>query len=72
MVTHHQMKGETMESAYRDARIITLQAQLLDHTGHVWHGMSRDAVRFTLDEINRMRELNGWKPLDMRGRYRRH
>jgi hypothetical protein len=66
------MKGETMESAYRDARIITLQAQLLDHTGHVRRGMSRDAVRSTLDEINRMRELNGWKPLDMRGRYRRH
>ena len=52
-------------------RICRLQSQLLDHTGHVTRGMSRDDVRITLDEIQRLRSLVGFKPLDMTGRYRR-
>ena len=54
-----------------DHRIIRLQARLLDHTGHVTRGMSRDDARINLDEINRLRALNGWKLLDMTGRWRR-
>jgi hypothetical protein len=52
-------------------RIANLQAQLLDYTGHVTRGMSRDDQRITLDEIQRLRESVGWPPLDMVGRYRR-
>lgn len=52
-------------------RIWCLQAILLDYTGHVTRGMSRDDVRINLDEIQRIRALVGWKPLDMTGRWRR-
>lgn len=52
-------------------RLARLQNQLLDHTGHVARGVSRDNVRVTLDEIQRIRTLIGWEPLDMSGRYRR-
>lgn len=52
-------------------RLVRLQTQLLDHTGHVVRGLSRDDARVTLDEIQRVRALLGWKPLDMTGRYRR-
>lgn len=59
------------ESSRAIARICCLQAELLDYTGHVTRGMSRDDTRITLDEIQRLRELVGWKPLDMTGRWRR-
>jgi hypothetical protein len=54
----------TMEAAaQRDARICTLQARLLDHTGHIHRGMSRDDARCLTDEINSLRAMNGWKEL---------
>jgi hypothetical protein len=52
-------------------RIARMQNGLLDHTGHVQRGQSRDDVRITLDEIQRLRARVGWKPLDMTGRWRR-
>lgn len=52
-------------------RIARLQNQLLDHTGHVARGRSRDDTRIDLDEIQRLREKVGWKPLDMTGRWSR-
>lgn len=57
------------EYAARDARIVTLQAQLFDHTGHVRKGQSRDDVKSLIDQINFLRERNGWPPLDMAGRW---
>ena len=59
------------ESSYYMSRIACLQADLLDYTGHVTRGLSRDDRRIMLDEIQRMRALVGWRPLDMTGRYRR-
>jgi hypothetical protein len=59
------------ESTRAITRISNLQAQLLDYTGHVARGQGRDDVRITLDEIQRLRELVGWKSLDMTGRWRR-
>lgn len=53
-------------------RVTRLQASVLDHTGHVARGQSRDDVRIDVSEIQRMRALLGWKPLDMKGRYHRH
>lgn len=47
-----------MSRAYYDARIVRLQAELLDHTGHVTHGLSRDDTRISLDEIQRMRSIH--------------
>jgi hypothetical protein len=44
---------------------------LLDHSGHVTRGRSRDDTRIDLGEIQRLRGKVGWKPLDMTGRYRR-
>jgi hypothetical protein len=59
------------ESTSAITRIGRLQAQLLDHTGHVTPGLSRDGARIALDEIQRLRALVGWCPLDMTGRWRR-
>jgi len=59
------------ESTNAITRIARLQVQLLDHTGHVNRGMSRDDRRITLNEIQRLRAAVGWKPLDMTGRTRR-
>lgn len=59
------------ESTRAITRIACLQNELLDHTGHVTRGMSRDDRRITLDEIQRLRAKVGWKPLDMTGRTRR-
>jgi hypothetical protein len=59
------------ESTRAITRIGNLQVSILDHTGHVRRGLSRDDVRITVDEIQRLRGLVGWKPLDMTGRYRR-
>lgn len=44
-------------------RIANLQNDLLDHTGHVRKGTSRDDRKMLVDEINRLREKVGWKPL---------
>ena len=52
-------------------RIALLQNKLLDHTGHVTRGQSRDDTRITLDEIQRLRAQVGWKPLAMAGRWHR-
>jgi hypothetical protein len=52
-------------------RIITRQADLLDHSGHVRRGLGRDQARVLVSEINLLRGLNGWAPLDMAGRWRR-
>jgi hypothetical protein len=63
---------ETLNTrAARDTRIIRMQAQLLDHSGHVTRGLSRDDARILLDEVNFLRERNGWQPLDMTGRRQR-
>jgi hypothetical protein len=59
------------ESTRAITRISNMQSTLLDYTGHVARGQSRDDVRITLDEIQRLRGLVGWKPLDMTGRWRR-
>lgn len=59
------------ESSRAITRICRLQATLLDHTGHLARGQSRDDARITLDEIQRERARVGWKPLDMTGRWRR-
>lgn len=58
-------------AAARDAMIIGWQNQLFDHTGYVRRGLSRDDARILVSEINALRERNGWKPLDMTGRWRR-
>lgn len=55
--------------AARDARIVQLQAQVFDHTGHVRRGMSRARAWSFIAEINYLRERNGWKTLDMSGRW---
>lgn len=52
-------------------RIARLQVELFDHTGHVRRGMPRDDRRITLEEIQRLRALVGWAPIDMTGRTRR-
>ena len=52
-------------------RIARLQNELLDYTGHVTRGLSRDDRKIILDEIQRLRSLVGWEPLDMAGRTRR-
>lgn len=57
--------------AQRDASITATQAQLLDHSGHVRRGLSRDDARMLLDYVNWLRERNGWKSLDMTGRWQR-
>lgn len=51
--------------------LVTYQAKLLDHSGHVTRGLSRDDARIYLDEIQRLREKLGWPPLDMTGRWKR-
>ena len=56
------------EIAQRDARIITLQAELLDHSGHVWPELTAGRRRNLVSEINALRAANHFKPLDMRGR----
>jgi chromosome segregation ATPase len=61
-------RGSLSERAYRDARIITLQGRLFDHSGHVTRGLSRDAKRALFDEINYLREANGFASLALPGR----
>ena len=53
-----------------DAQIIRLQGQLLDHTGHVRADLARAEAQELVAEINRLHAENGWKPLDMAGRWR--
>jgi hypothetical protein len=59
------------ESTSAITRIACMQNRLLDHSGHVTRGRSRDDTRIDLGEIQRLRGKVGWKPLDMTGRYRR-
>jgi hypothetical protein len=59
------------ETAARDARIVTLQARLLDYTGHVTPGLPRAEALALVEEINALRVANGWRPLNMEGRWRR-
>lgn len=59
------------ELASRDASIITLQARLLDYSGHVTRGLGHEERRTLLGEINALRAQNGWQPLDMSRRTRR-
>jgi hypothetical protein len=59
------------ESTSAITRIARLQSELLDYTGHVTRGMSRDDARIALDEIQRLRARVGWQPLIMAGRWRR-
>jgi hypothetical protein len=59
------------ESTSIITRIGCLQAQLLDHSGHVTRGLSLDDRRIILDEIQRLRARVGWQPLDMTGRSQR-
>lgn len=59
------------ESTRIITRICQIQGRVLDHTGHVARGQSRDDVRIDIGEIQRLRALVGWKSLDMTGRYRR-
>jgi hypothetical protein len=56
------------EIAKRDAAMITLQDQLLDHSGHVRPELSTGERRELVREINKIRAANNFKPLDMRGR----
>ena len=60
-----------MNTAQRDARIVQAQAELLDHTGHVHRGLPRQRALALVAEVNELRAANGWKPLDMTGRWRR-
>ena len=50
------------ESTRAITRIANLQNELLDHTGHVRKGTSRDDRKMLVDEINRLREMVGWEP----------
>ncbi len=50
-------------SSYAITRICCLQTELFDYTGHVRKGMSRDDRKRLVNEINRMREMVGWKLL---------
>lgn len=59
------------ESSRTITRIVRLQVLLLDHTGHVNRGLSRDDCKMYVGEINHERARVGWKPLEMTGRYRR-
>jgi hypothetical protein len=54
--------------AERDAQIISLQSVLLDYSGHVYPMHSDHRIRCLVREINDLRAMNGWGPLDMRGR----
>jgi hypothetical protein len=60
-----------IESTRAITRIGQIQGRIFDHTGHIARGQSRDDVRIDVDEIQRLRALVGWAPLDMTGRYRR-
>jgi hypothetical protein len=59
------------ESTRVISRIGNAQAELLDHTGHVTRGLSRVTARGLVAEIDALRGLVGWAPLDMGGRWRR-
>jgi hypothetical protein len=56
------------EICKRDARMISLQAELLDHSGHVWPNLPQARRRALVSEINQLRGANGFALLDMRNR----
>lgn len=56
-------------TAGRDAMMIGLQAELLDHTGHVRAGLDIARSRRLVGQINALRTANGWGPLSTTGRW---
>lgn len=68
--------GSPKDSAYhpvtgyaaRDAEIVTLQCELLDHSGHLRPGLPPQRRTDLEARINRLRAANGWPRLDLRGR----
>ena len=60
-----------MTIAQRDAEIVRLQAELLDHTGHLTRGLTRARTQELIASINFLRDANGWRRLSMKGRWRR-
>jgi hypothetical protein len=52
----------------RDAAIVTLQARLLDHTGHVRGDLPPGDVDRIVGRINALRRANNWPDLNMAGR----
>jgi len=65
------MATDLASIARRDARIICLQSELLDHSGHVWADLPARRARVLATEINSLRRAAGWRPLAMRGRWQR-
>jgi chromosome segregation ATPase len=59
------------ELGREDARLITLQGELLDYSGHVTRGLPRGRALELLEEIQGIRRNRGWRALDMAGRWRR-
>jgi hypothetical protein len=51
-------------------KVVQLQNELLDDTGHVRRGMASKRVLDLIDEIDKLRAAVGWKPLDVEGRLR--
>ena len=60
------------ETTARITEVVRAQNELLDYTGHVVRGLSRDRAAELIKTINAGRERLGWKPLDLYGRYRRN
>ena len=58
------------ESTRIITRITELQNRLFDYTGHVRLKTPRDEARYLVERIDHYRELVGWKPLDMGGRWK--
>jgi hypothetical protein len=54
-----------------DAELITLQSELLDHTGHVTRGLPRAEADRLIRRINEVRSQLEWPPIDMTGRWSR-
>ncbi len=60
--------GDPAGISARDAQIVTLQCELLDHAGHVRAHLPPQREAELVDQINQLRTANGWPPLDMRER----
>jgi hypothetical protein len=69
---YHQVAGrpdaDLVGICARDAQIVTLQCELLDHAGHVRAGLPSQCKAGLVARINHLRAANGWPSLDMRGR----
>jgi hypothetical protein len=55
----------------RDARIVQLQSELFDYTGHVRRGMTKQQGDLLLWELNRLRRENRWDEVSLTGRTKR-